>query len=107
MSTLLVRVELTADLSGEEPSDDSPKASDRPAITYDLLVTAANTAVPKIVSWGGAGSGPDLEPFSVAIEGRDVREDDHDNEPDATDAEDPDATGTPTPTPTSTPQDEE
>lgn len=42
-------------------------------ISYDVLVDKANTASPKIVAWGGAGSGTSLEPYSNAVINREIQ----------------------------------
>lgn len=39
-------------------------------ITYDLLVEDADTAAPKIVAWGSAGTGASLEAFQNAVVGK-------------------------------------
>lgn len=42
-------------------------------VTYDLLVSRADTAAPAVVAWGGAGTGPSLKPYtSNAVVGRAV-----------------------------------
>lgn len=43
------------------------------AATYDLLVDAADSAAPRVVAWGGAGTGPVLRPFQNAVEGRELQ----------------------------------
>ena len=58
-------------------------------ITYDVLIVDADTAAPRIVAWGGAGSGPSLVPFGNAVQS-------------AVSGNAP-ALVTPTPTPTPTP----
>lgn len=70
-TTILVRVELTFHWEGEE----APKSGDNAApVTFDLLVIDTHTANAKVVSWGGAGSGPMLSEYSVALDGVKLRE---------------------------------
>ena len=38
--------------------------------TYDLLVTGADTAAPRVVAWGGAGTGPTLSAYDNAVAGQ-------------------------------------
>lgn len=50
--------------------------SETPArVTYDVLIDQANTASPKVVAWGGAGTGESLKPFMNAVEGRTITAD--------------------------------
>lgn len=49
-----------------QPLDANGKTKTSP-VTYDVLISDANTASPKITSWGGPGSGPSLTKYSVAI----------------------------------------
>lgn len=44
-------------------------------VTYDVLIDQANTASPKVVAWGGAGTGETLKPYMNAIEGRTITSD--------------------------------
>lgn len=67
MSVMLIRVEVLATLNGQQVSD---KENQRSPITYDLLVEGADTAAPRVVSWGAAGTGATLTPYSVAVTGR-------------------------------------
>lgn len=66
-SRMLLRVELTASLNGQVIDEE---ATTRQPITFDVLVVGADTASPRIVSWGAAGSGTSLSDYSVAITGR-------------------------------------
>lgn len=43
-----------------------------PRLTYDVLIEQADTASPKVVAWGGAGTGESLKPYMNAIEGRKI-----------------------------------
>lgn len=47
-------------------------ATTLPRITMDLLVTASDSGSPKVVAWGGPGSGPTLTEYQNAITGRDL-----------------------------------
>lgn len=38
-------------------------------MSFDLLIEQANTASPRIVAWGGPGSGPALKPYENAVTG--------------------------------------
>ena len=38
-------------------------------MSYDLLIQDANTASPRIVAWGGPGSGPELNPYQNSVTG--------------------------------------
>lgn len=62
-STILVRTQLKLNWS-EDKEGASPSLA-----TYDLLVIDANTAAPRIVAWGGAGSGPTLTKYENAVAG--------------------------------------
>ncbi|ACL42351.1 hypothetical protein Achl_4400 (plasmid) [Pseudarthrobacter chlorophenolicus A6] len=41
-------------------------------VTYDVLIEQADTPSPKVVAWGGAGTGESLTPFMNAVEGRKI-----------------------------------
>lgn len=41
-----------------------------PQFTYDLLISRANTASPRVVAWGGYGSGSWLKEYGNAVKGR-------------------------------------
>lgn len=38
-------------------------------LSFDLLIQNANTASPRIVAWGGPGSGPELKPYQNSVTG--------------------------------------
>ena len=38
-----------------------------PPVAFDVLVTGADTAAPRVVAWGGPGTGPTLVPFGNAV----------------------------------------
>lgn len=44
-------------------------------VTYDVLIEDADTAAPKVVAWGGAGTGEELERYQNAVEGRKITSD--------------------------------
>lgn len=72
-SMLLVRVELSADFSGVELDPSDPGfGKQRPKVSYDVLVEGADTASPRVVSWGAPGTGPTLSTYSIAVEGREI-----------------------------------
>lgn len=72
-SMMLVRVEIRASLNGQPTSTYSPsELTGREPIVFDVLVQGADTASPRVVSWGAPGTGPSLEPYSVGISGRDI-----------------------------------
>ena len=54
------------------PGTDSTRTA-APAATYDLLVDGADSAAPRVVAWGGSGTGPILVRFQNAIVGRDLQ----------------------------------
>lgn len=41
-------------------------------VTYDVLIEQADTPSPKVVAWGGAGTGESLKPYMNALEGRKI-----------------------------------
>lgn len=82
-TTLIVRVQLKLNWTSDEESA-SPSL-----VTYDLLVTEADTAAPRVVAWGGAGTGPSLVKYQNAVAG-DVK------------TVSPSTVPSPVPTPTST-----
>ena len=64
---MLVRVSLAVTWAGQAEVD-----GQLPEIAYDLLIDGADTAAPRVVSWGGAGSAPKLTPYSTAFDGADI-----------------------------------
>jgi hypothetical protein len=64
-STVLVRVNIEILWQGQVQTN----TDDFAVFSYDLLVEQANTAAPRIVAWGGPGSGSRLVPFSNSIVG--------------------------------------
>jgi hypothetical protein len=40
------------------------------AATYDLLVAGADSGAPRVVAWGGSGTGPVLTQYTNAVVGR-------------------------------------
>jgi hypothetical protein len=63
--TLIARVEVTLAWSAAADAKGSK-------VTYDVLVTRANTASPRIVAWGPSGTGPTLEAYGNAIRGAQI-----------------------------------
>lgn len=77
---LMVRADLTLAWPGQDPSDRSP--SDFAPSTFDLLVVGADTASPRVVAWGGPGSGPTLTQFGNAVAGVEINaQDTEESEP--------------------------
>ena len=64
-STMIVQVDVQFTWPGADPLKAGPKAAG-----YDLLVTGADSGAPRVVAWGGAGTGPVLTEFGNAIVGR-------------------------------------
>ena len=69
--TTVVRVDLNLDWATaapptQEPVADSPDTL-RPPVTFDVLVTGADTAAPRVVAWGGPVPGPTLVPYGNAV----------------------------------------
>lgn len=85
--TVIARISLTK-VAGAEEEQYEP-------MDFDVLVSGADTASPRVVAWGGAGTGPSLTKYGNAIVGLDLVKEE---EQQATDAPtDPTATGQPTP----------
>ena len=63
---MIARVNLTVTWSAAEKLEPGQQLS---TITYDLLIDGIDTATPRVVSWGGSGTGPLLQPYSVALSG--------------------------------------
>lgn len=70
---VIARVELRLTwASGEDEDvegDEEEQQHALPVLTYDVLVEHPNSGTPRVVSWGGVGTGPLLAPYSVAVEG--------------------------------------
>lgn len=69
---IVARVELTILWGEEDELDDRGDVRELQVISYDVLVDRANTAAPQVVAWGGAGSGPTLEAYQNAVDGREL-----------------------------------
>ena len=83
---MIARISLTK-VAGAEEEQYEP-------MDFDVLVSGADTASPRVVAWGGAGTGPSLTKYGNAIVGLDLVKEE---EQQATDAPtDPTATGQPT-----------
>ena len=71
-ATMVVRVELNVTWSASTATStaNASPAVDPPApppVTFDVLVTGADTAAPRVVAWGGPGAGPTLVAFGNAV----------------------------------------
>lgn len=53
-------------------NQDVPRGQALSSVTYDVLIENADTAAPKVVAWGGAGTGEELKPYMNAVEGRKI-----------------------------------
>ncbi|MHA3723753.1 hypothetical protein ACXR2T_07730 [Leucobacter sp. HY1910] len=82
---LIARVELEVTWKDQDELEPGERLS---KVAYDLLVTGIDSATPKVVSWGGPGSGPDLRKYSVALKGLEL------DEPGEHDTDRPDGLGT-------------
>jgi hypothetical protein len=60
---MVVRVTLTLPWSGRATTSSTTAATTE----YDLLVEQAGSAAPRVVAWGGPGTGPVLQPYMNAI----------------------------------------
>ena len=67
-SRVIARVSVTPTWGQARPDGQGKAAS----VAYDVLIVGANTASPRVVAWGGAGSGPSLEPYANAVTGIDL-----------------------------------
>ena len=78
-ATVVVRVELAvtwaAAAAGETTAAAPAGTADPgsaagvapPVVGFDVLVTGADGAAPRVVAWGGPGTGPELTPFQNAV----------------------------------------
>jgi hypothetical protein len=74
-ATQVVRVDLAITWAATGSTEQASAAATPPAgttaaapkITFDVLITGADTAAPRVVAWGGPGSGPGLTPFQNAV----------------------------------------
>jgi hypothetical protein len=74
-TTMAVRVELAITWPSAEPTSQTAGPTTPPAeppdaaarVAFDVLVTGADTAAPRVVAWGGPGTGPELTPFRNAV----------------------------------------
>lgn len=60
--TVIARVEFSLLWQGHGVKD-----AQAPAASYDVLIVDAASASPRIVAWGGPGSGPSLKPYQNAV----------------------------------------
>lgn len=65
-SLIIARVELTIAWGALTGGPDDNKGS---RVQYDVLVEEANSASPRIVAWGAAGTGPQLKTYGNAVSG--------------------------------------
>ncbi|WP_277212292.1 hypothetical protein [Isoptericola croceus] len=72
---MVVRAELSLVWAGQEELIDEMSLDSTP-MTFDVLVTGADTASPKVVAWGAPGTGPQLTPYANAVTGRMVEVED-------------------------------
>lgn len=68
-AVVVARVQMQLLWTGQESSE---ATSNRAPASYDVLITGADTASPRVVAWGGPGTGPDLSPYTNAVVGRDL-----------------------------------
>jgi hypothetical protein len=67
-ATTAVRVDLAITWSAGTPTATAvPAAAASRPVAFDVLVTGADTAAPRVVAWGGPGTGPALVPFGNAV----------------------------------------
>lgn len=64
-SQIIARVRLTVTW----PVDNNSQARPGPPFTFDVLITGAYTGSPRVVAWGGAGTGPSLTAYMNAVTG--------------------------------------
>ena len=69
-SRQIVRVTLGIQWKGNPKPDPAQDGRDLPTVSYDLLVTNANSAAPAVVAWGTPGTGPKLKPYQNALIGK-------------------------------------
>lgn len=98
-ATTVTQVQLIPVWNGQ--NDTSSMDSDQqPGITLDLVLTGANTAAPRVVAWGGPGTGPGLKPYANAIVSRGDQNSSAPVTPGPTQIPGPSTTTAPPPTPT-------
>jgi hypothetical protein len=67
-TSMLVQVEVAFMWPGADAKTAGPQSA-----TYDLLVTGASSGAPRVVAWGGPGTGPVLAEYDNAIVGRQLK----------------------------------
>lgn len=82
---MLIQATFDIKWKGQKKRNDESPAT----VTYDLLVTKADTAAPVVVAWGGAGTGPSLKEYGNAVTGRGIDTDSDDTGDDTTLSDDP------------------
>lgn len=68
-ATIIARVEIIFVWLKDDGSPVSGKDGKEKPVSFDVLIHDANTAAPKVVAWGGPGSGPSLKPYVNAVSG--------------------------------------
>lgn len=68
---MIARVEIELTWEGQDEPEPGEQLTHA---TYDVLITDIDSATPKVVSWGGPGTGPSLKPYSVALTGVTLKE---------------------------------
>ncbi|WP_193096789.1 hypothetical protein [Brevibacterium sp. FME17] len=84
--TMLARVEITPTWASTGASA-TDQSAQMPVLTYDLLITDAQSGSPKVVAWGGPGEGQELKKYGNAVTGMNdqiVRGDDANGSDDTT-----------------------
>lgn len=66
-SRALMRVDLVLRWEGQSIPEESREST----MSYDLLMVGVDSASPRVVAWGPPGTGPQLEEYSNALDGRD------------------------------------
>lgn len=61
----VVQVQVSFEWAGLDEGPGGP-------VTYDLLVAGADSAAPRVVAWGGAGTGPVLTQYGNALVGQEL-----------------------------------
>ncbi|MGW8431301.1 hypothetical protein ACWGJ9_09255 [Curtobacterium citreum] len=69
-SKQLVRVTLYIQWKGNPAPTGNDDTKGLPAVTYDVLITNANSAAPAVVAWGSPGTGTKLQPYQNALVGK-------------------------------------
>ena len=65
-STVIARVSVTPVWGKPQGEGGQAKGA---SVEFDVLISGASTASPRVVAWGGPGSGPSLKPYQNAVAG--------------------------------------